>query len=381
MRWSNDRLPVRALYVLLPLATLQMGMLHDPSRLAEASGEGYLISLFAGSLGMLGAVVAAALLVRRHPGLSLVEVARVTLGRPLGLAVALAYAVYWTLLAARVIRFGGELTKSYLLPFTPMWVILLVLCLAGAYVAAQGVEPLSRVGFVLLPLVYVVGFVAMGLVLLQGNPARLVPTLAEGPGPVLKGALLTAVLRETPTVLLGAGAALAPARRILPAAVWAGAFSLLPAYLVHAGALGALGDNGVRFYDWPVIAATQTLILPGFANAKLDLVILVVWGMVQVTSLGLYLWLAATVVQNLLGLRRLNGPVAALGALAFALSLPPRNLESFFHLYELFQTYLNPVFVYGLPLLMLGLSWLPHGRRAAARAGPRPRGQAAGGGR
>lgn len=119
---------------------------------------------------------------RQEPDSNLVEICRRYMGPYLGLAVSVAFAAYYLYSSMRNVREFGDLTILYLLPGTPLWLIMLILVLTSCYAVYKGVEVLFRVAEFLLPWVFLIysllflSFIVMGLI----RPERLLPVMSSG---------------------------------------------------------------------------------------------------------------------------------------------------------------------------------------------------------
>lgn len=116
---------------------------------------------------------------RQEPGKNLVEICQLYLGTVPGRLLAGVFVVYYMYSSMRNVREMGDLTLLYLLPNTPLSVVMLIMVSITAYVAYKGVEVFFRVAEYLLPLVVVVyammfgAFAYTGLMKLE----RLTPVL------------------------------------------------------------------------------------------------------------------------------------------------------------------------------------------------------------
>lgn len=123
----------------------------------------------------------------QEPDKNLVEISRLYLGRTLGFLVSLSFTVYFLYASMRNVREFSDLTVMYLLPGTPLGLIMLILVITSAYAAYKGVEVFFRVAEFLLPLVMLIyflmflTFVVTGLFRLE----RLEPVLQRGWKPVV----------------------------------------------------------------------------------------------------------------------------------------------------------------------------------------------------
>lgn len=356
MNWVNDRIAPVALVFLLPL-----GLVEPPATTLAAAGNGGLSSFLLGFALATPAALAAALLARRHPGLPFPDLWRALCGRAIGTVLAAAYALYWFLTAAAVLRLEAAKVLDLLLPLTPVLVVVACLTLLAGFLAAHGVEPLARWSFAVLPagLAVVLAFYLGGIA--TGDPARLADLPPGGVMEAARGGLRVAgMLEEVVLPLVLSGYYAGTARLVA---------STLGGMAVALAGLGAavvmvtvrFGPRAAALYHWPALAAVQNVTLPGFVVEKLDLVYLGAIGMLGAGHFALLYLMTALTARDLLGGVTLRAVSLVLGPLLVAAALLPPDFDTL----TLWRAGLAvPAwgFVYVLPALGLGLSFLRAGR-------------------
>lgn len=153
---------------------------------AEASRDGWLSILVAGAGTWLLAYLVWRLC-KKFPAKTLPEISMLVLGRPLGIIVSVAYAVYAFVFAGAVLRVFLELVKTWILIWTPAPLIVLSMLLPVVYICRMGVPTIGR-------LMEIVLLLTLGIFLLWLVPAgdfnllNLKPVGVEGVWAVLRGA-------------------------------------------------------------------------------------------------------------------------------------------------------------------------------------------------
>jgi spore germination protein KB len=128
---------------------------------------------------------------KQEPDKDLVEISRLYLGPFFGYTVSIAFAAYFLYASMRNVREFGDLTIMYLLPGTPISVIMFVLVFTSGYAIYKGVEVFFRVAEFLLPLVLIVYFLMYLAFVTTGlfNLERLMPVLEKGLKPVISAGI------------------------------------------------------------------------------------------------------------------------------------------------------------------------------------------------
>lgn len=367
MNWVNERIPPSALVFLLPLT-----MLEPPAPVIAAAGDGGLLSFLLGFLLAVLAALAAALVARGHPGRRAVAIFRSLFGRVVGTAVAAGYALFWLAAAAWLLRVEAVKVNTYLLPGTPVSVVMLSMLLLAVYLVAYGAEPVTRWSFVVLPAGLLVALVFYVLGFREGSLGRLLDLPPAGaPEAAREGWRVAGGLEGVGVPLALAG--FFTRTHLLPRAALGGmAIAFVALGVSVAFVIAVWGVRGAALYHWPAVAAVQTIVLPGFVVEKLDLVYVVAYTMLGIGHFIVFYLLAAITAWQL-------APSLTVRTLALALALPlllaarlPPHLDALDRIraWLAFPTW---AFAYLLPAAALGLSHL------RLRAG-RDRSSGAGGG-
>ena len=121
-----------------------VGLFNLPRVVVEAGGHsGWMGVLGNGLLGQVGLLIMI-LLMRRFGTLSLYQIMREVLGRWLGTALGLLFAVYCTAVAAVVARSYVEVVQAWLFPTTSTPMFYLLLTLPALYCATGGARVIGR---------------------------------------------------------------------------------------------------------------------------------------------------------------------------------------------------------------------------------------------
>ncbi len=157
-----------------------------PRTVAEHAGrDGWL------SIGLAGILVWASaglvyLLCRRFPGKTLPEFSVLILGKPLGILVSSAYALFVLVIGGTALRIFAELVQSWVFIWQPVWLFPLLILIPVVYAARLGPVSLGR----LMELVFyltVVAFLLFSLSLREFNILNIRPVGAEGLGAIISG--------------------------------------------------------------------------------------------------------------------------------------------------------------------------------------------------
>lgn len=226
---------------------------------AEAMGaNGYLAPFLAAAMALPG-FLAIHLLARRFRGLTLVEQGVRILGPYLGRVTGAIYLAFSLTLLTMFGRDLVDMALTNLIPSTPLFMAVLILISAEAYVASRGLETISRLAsFVILPALLIL--LALGLISLKNVAwSHLLPIASPTALDYARGGYAVLFCYYLP----GAAAMVLPFLRPLRSFPRLAGISLLllAAFfaLFTAGAIGVFGPEHVRDLAWPAFEYIQVI--------------------------------------------------------------------------------------------------------------------------
>ncbi|MBM6996986.1 GerAB/ArcD/ProY family transporter [Paenibacillus sp. DXFW5] len=158
---------------------------------SEAKHDAWISVAIAMILGMGILIFITMPIQSRAPHWDLIEILTRYFGKYLGFTVGLAYVGYFIYKSVRNVREFGDLVILYLLPGTPLDVVMIVLLAVGAYAIIQGIEVFFRVGQLVLPWLLLIYLVLFGLMIVSGlvNLKQLLPLIEQGWMPIWNAAV------------------------------------------------------------------------------------------------------------------------------------------------------------------------------------------------
>lgn len=329
---------------------------------ANAREAGWVAVVLAAALALVGAW-AGWRLSRRFPGWPLGQVLRHLLGRPLALGVAAVLAGFWWLQGALAAREYAEVVSVTALFRTPVWVTAGGILLCAAVALGHDLRVLGRVNEVYwayAALALLVGAVAS---LPYARLDRLLPWYGGGPGGLAASTATTfGDFAGFSTALVFFPYLLRPQAGFLAAARGIGLAALVFLVLVVT-ATAALGTHVLPDLAWPTLTLVKMQRIPGRLLERMDSLFISVGVTAIFATSATYLFAAALLLQQVLGLRS-HVPVGlALAAAGLVAGMAPPGLEDLFqwlHHLDLLIWFCG----LALPFTLLALAWLrpPPGR-------------------
>ncbi|PWW08288.1 spore germination protein KB [Paenibacillus cellulosilyticus] len=128
---------------------------------------------------------------RLEPDRNLIEIFKLYFGRIIGFVFGFIYVIYYSYKCIRNVREFADLSIMYLLPDTPLSMVILIICFIGGYAVLGGPGVFFRMVEVLLPILVMIYVVLFILLLSAGliDLGRLMPMLEHGFKPVWDAAI------------------------------------------------------------------------------------------------------------------------------------------------------------------------------------------------
>ncbi len=298
--FEGSKISSRQAVFLITTVIVPTSILFLPHMIYVAAKRDAWLSVLAITLFGLGVGDIIGRLGRRFPGQTVVQYSRRLLGPVLGGAVGLVYAGFFIYINAFVVREFSEMLVTNYYKETPQVVFVLGIVFVAVYIVWYGLEVLTRVNDMVLPLVLIM----LGVLLITSvpiaEPENLLPVLDNGVGPVLQGAVPAAVFFDETVIMLVLISNLtrpAEARvAIAKAVLLVGLIQLLVVVTVVT-VLGTLTENQL----YPTLHLARHLrVGPYLANV--DPLILLIWILGGFLKVTIFHYCATICAAQLLGL-------------------------------------------------------------------------------
>ena len=188
MSIERAKITAKQLFVLVVLFEMGSAMMVGfPLSLKQDAWIGLLIAT---ALGVLLFFIYYHLF-KLYPDLPLTSYLQEIAGKWIGRVLGYLYILYFTYLAARVLRDFGELLTSTIYTNTPLFVLMTITMITCAYAIQKGFEVIARFGELLFVVVYILAIVGFTLIIISKliHLEYLRPILENGWIPIIKTVL------------------------------------------------------------------------------------------------------------------------------------------------------------------------------------------------
>lgn len=241
-------------------------------------------------------------LARRFPGCTLIQINELVYGKVLGKTISLSYVFFFLTICSIGVRSVGSFVVSYMMPETPMEVVLIMLLLVCSWASREGIRCLTGLSTAIV-LIALVSFVFTTVLLLPNiNVEHFLPLLRQEPLAYGKASLLIALVpfSECMVFLMIFPFSVDPGktRRTFLVGIALGVLFVLLLVLRDTAVLGLLSN----YVSLPTYESLR-MIQVGEVLTRIE--VLYSFGLVLLFffHVSLFLYAAATAVAQICGLR------------------------------------------------------------------------------
>lgn len=235
------------------------------------------------------------------------------------------YILYFLALSAWVLRSFASMTRVYLLPTTPVEVIMITFTFSIAYLVVNGVNPMARVTQVLFVFTIIPSLLLLIMFRINVDFGEILPVLGNGIMPVMKG-LIPGI-----SAFVGWGIIIylmqfmdepQKAKKAVTIGIGSVGILFLWAFIIS---LATYGPLELRYLVYPVVDVIREMEGLGTFIEKFDLILLTVWIMSVFVTLAFAYYVTVLAGSQLLGLEEQHTLVYSGLPLVYFLALLPKS--------------------------------------------------------
>ena len=345
------------LFIIFTNISIGAGILTLPRSVAEIAEHDMWMSVVVGGLLMFLSLLASIRLSQHFPEHTCLEYHRILLGPVLGQIINLVLLSLIIVLAALALRTFSTAVRMFLFDLTPSRIVAGSILALAVYATQYGYTPLLRMQQVSFLTIYVLFTIVLLLGLLGIRSEQFLPMLAEGIGPVLKGAVPSWFSFSGSELIAGlVFPYLIHQRSAVKTGIASIAFVTAIFTLTIIIVQGNLSPAATAHQVFPTITAFRDVEIPDTFIERLDGYFVSLWIVVYFNSLTNLLFCASFGVSRLLQLEDSRSLTVLLAPLMYYLSqLAPSIVENF-TAGELFNK-IGMVWGLGILPILLLLAW------------------------
>ncbi len=342
---------------LLASAILPTSILYLPATIyRESAQDSWMSVIILTAFGVVMGLITAAL-GARFPGMTFVQYLGPLAGRVLGNVIGLGFIIFLIYTNAFIIRSLAEIFVNMFMPETPLPFFIISIAFASAYAVRSGLEALSRVNEIILPLILILLIIIILLISPEMQMKNFTPALEKGLFPIFRGAYPAMVFFAETIIMSMFIPYLNNPRRarghIICGVLIVGLFQ----FIIMAATTAVLGPRLARSH-FPALTLARQVSIADLIE-RIEPFIMFIWVTGGFVKVGIFFYCAALATAQWLNLREYKALVLPTGALLSVLSLV--LWENFLEMTVQAPILITPYMLLaeaGLPLLLLAAALL-----------------------
>lgn len=349
---AKDKFGMAEATVILSLAAMSRMFLTFPRHLVEHSGPAAWLSVLSGLVMILIQVYIFSLLLKPHPDKNLIDVTRDALGKFVGTAVNITYAIFLLGVAAIYTRTFSEALLVSALPRTPISIVTIgyvAMALLGAYL---GLSSLARATRVVYPFVLTGMAILMLALVPEWEFSQIFPILGNGPYRVfLLGGINAGGISEILMAAIIVQYFYSPG---MFGKITSRAMALAFAYLtaLELVLLLVFNHHVIEEYTLPFFELARMIHLGRFFQ-RIESIFIIIWGFIGMIKVSLSLYCAAVTLTTTFKLPDYRPLLWTLTLVIFVASLLPPDMPTAIMIESFYIRIISWIPCLGLPLVVL----------------------------
>ncbi|MCF6094469.1 spore germination protein [Microaerobacter geothermalis] len=353
----EDRISGSQLALIVLGVIVGVGILNLPRTVTEtAKTDGWIAVIIGGMISIL-AVLLISLLTTRFPGKSMVEFVNLLLGKWIGSILILGYVLYFFVFAGVVARQFVEVVKLFLLPKTPIEVLIIAMLLTCAYPVLHGINIIARLNEFIMPLALFFLLFVFVFLFRDAKWDNLLPFLGEGWLPIIEGVPNTFFSYLGFEVILFMIPYMEQPRDAGKMASTGVAVSMVLYLVIVVFAIATFGAEDLQQLMYPTLSMVQYIMVPGAFIERFESVLMSVWIPLAFTTINVLFFTGSLAMNKLTGMNDHRIYVILALPVIYISSLIPNNVAEISDFMEIFSYY-GSILALGVPLLLWGIAWI-----------------------
>lgn len=342
--------------VLIIVTTIGVGILTLPRNVVEiADTDGWILIITAGAI-IIGISLMINTLANKFPNETIIEFSRDLGGYPLSILIGIILFLYFIVLAAFSVRIFGEVLKMFLLPNTPIEIIIITFLITITYLIRSDFEGIVRFYQIIILIMFIPYFIALFTGTANLEYSNVLPAFQTSPMDILTGTIqviFSFIGFEAAFLFLPFVSDKENMKKTLIIVISIITFIYLISTLI---VLASFGSHAIQTLMWPLMSYIKSIQVPGAFIEQLEGVIMTVWVLFIFTTLGTMNFSSAFVLAGLIKTKEHKIFATALLPIIYILSLQPDNVAQIYDWLGVYSMYAGTIVVIIIPVFLLILA-------------------------
>lgn len=339
---------------LIVSTVIGVGVLSIPNTLASTMGNKGWVSIVLSGILIIPVLYIITHIFKINPGKDFFQIGEETLGKILFKIILIIMMSYFIVFCAYVVRSLGELVEAFLLPTTPIEVIVLSFILACSYLATQEIEVITRGGYFLYPIILLFAGIVILISLPKADFSNLLPlnniNLSQIPRGLVNSFFSFAGFEM---ILFALPYVEQDKETTFKSAVYALIIITVIYVAIYVVCIAHFSVEQLQRQIFPVLQLAKQVDLPGFFLENLDGLVMALWVLVVASTFIPSYFGAGKVISKIFNLKSHKYIILILIPIIYFLALYPRDILQVNNILLKYFSILNFVTGVMVPLLLL----------------------------
>ncbi|EOD01685.1 GerAB/ArcD/ProY family transporter [Caldisalinibacter kiritimatiensis] len=368
MRKNYYKISSLQLSVLIVSTIIGVGILSLPSTASEKlNTDGWILIAVS---GLIAAILTYLIsyVGKLYTGKTLVEYGKDLMTAPVTYIVSIIFCIYFIVLTGFEVRLFAEVIKMFLLIKTPTEIIIITMLLATSYIVRCGVEALTRMALIILPLVLIPLFLLFLALVPEMNLTNIFPVFRFKIIDLIKAIPSVVFSFIGFELILFFSAFVDDQKKSIKYNVISIIIVTLIYILVFFVTILRFGAQEVAHQIWPTLSLMKIIDFPGAFVENVEGIVMALWVLAVFTSLAPVLYATSLILKRLFKLQEHSYFVLPFIPIIYFIALIPDNLAGLYKFMDIFTFYVGSFAAILVPFVLFILALFKKGRNRRSRS-------------
>lgn len=343
---------------LLISTIIGVGVLSLPNTLAKLLDKDGWLSIVITGLLLIPLIIVIDQIFKLHPGKNFFEIGREVFGSIIFTIYLISFSIYFIVSGSFIVRNLGELVKAFLLPTTPIEMIIAIFIITASYIAIYEIDIIARMGYLTYPITILFVVALIILALPTAKFSNILPLFQSNFKKLPNGIMESLFSFTGFEMLLFTIPYVEERDKVLKSSLIAIGVVTLIYFSLFLITLTQFSIEQIKRQSFPILMVAKLIDLPGAFLQNLDNIFMTIWVVVVFSTMGATYFGAGKVISKVFKLKSHIVPVFVLAPLIYFISLMPQNIVQLnktlgraFNVLVLINVILASLLLYGVTLI------------------------------
>lgn len=324
----NNEIKISSIQVrgLIVSTVIGVGILTLPFQLADSmENKGWIAIIIAGLL-MIPVIYMIIKLFEQNPDKDFFQIGEDTLGVFLFTICKIIFLAYLIVILSAIVRDLGELIKAFLLPTTPLRIIIIAFIVSCSYIASYEVDVIARTGYFTYPIILAFVIVITLISLPNAEYSNLLPITNLDFSKIPKGIQTSFFSLAGFEIIIFALPYVEDKKKVYSSSVYGMAIVVILYIVTYIMTITHFSIAQIQRQNYPVLQLVKKVEIPGFFVENLDGLVMAIWVLIIFATFAPVYFGAGKVLSKIFNTKKHKYFIWGLIPVIYYLSTRPENL-------------------------------------------------------